>query len=105
MLRPKHIPAPGALRLALVLGGVVVGALGLAGCGVKGPLEPPPGAQATGPTISAQEATAATSSSPGRAKDASSEWKSGGGHKGESSGNLLQGAQKPNQPFILDGLL
>ena len=58
------------LAVALVLGG----ALTLGGCGVKGPLEPPPGSKLGTP-----------------------------GPDGKMPKDT--GPEKPNKPFILDGLL
>ncbi|WP_409561844.1 LPS translocon maturation chaperone LptM [Hyphomicrobium sp. MC8b] len=60
----------------MVLLGAV--AAGLAGCGVKGPLEPPPGAKASG------EAKSADAADPGKNSDA---------------------PPKPHENFILDPLL
>ncbi|HSI41432.1 MAG TPA: lipoprotein [Xanthobacteraceae bacterium] len=66
---PRPCPRRSPLLLALVA------ALALAGCGVKGPLEPPPGAT---PTAEA----------------------------GVKSGDAPKAApEKPNPPFVLDGLL
>ncbi len=53
-------------------------AIGLAGCGVKGPLEPPPGAKAAG------EAKLPNAADPGKNSDA---------------------PPKPHESFILDPLL
>ena len=55
-----------------------VAGLGFAGCGVKGPLEPPPGAKASG------EAKSADAADPGTNSDA---------------------PKKPHEPFVLDPLL
>jgi predicted small lipoprotein YifL len=55
-----------------------VAAIGLAGCGVKGPLEPPPEAKATG------QAKSADAADPGKNSDA---------------------PPKPHESFILDPLL
>ena len=52
--------------------------LGFAGCGVKGPLEPPPGAKVAG------EAKSPEAADPGKNSDA---------------------PKKPHEPFILDPLL
>jgi predicted small lipoprotein YifL len=55
-----------------------VAGAGFAGCGVKGPLEPPPGAKAAG------EAKSAASADPGKNSDA---------------------PPKPHESFLLDPLL
>jgi predicted small lipoprotein YifL len=64
-----------SLVIVTLLG--VAGA-GIAGCGVKGPLEPPPGAKATG------EAKSADAADPGKNSDA---------------------PPKPHESFLLDPLL
>ncbi len=64
-----------ALMIVALLGAA---AAGLAGCGVKGPLEPPPGAKAAG------EAKSADAADPGKNSDA---------------------PPKPHDSFILDPLL
>ena len=77
------------LRVALT--GVFIASLGLAACGRKGPLDPPPAASLTG------EKTAVTgekSSSKKTSKDAGF----------TSSGKLIVPKGK-NEPFFLDGLL
>ena len=56
---------------------ISVAGLGFAGCGVKGPLEPPPGAKASG------EAKSAEAADPGTNSDA---------------------PKKPHEPFVLDPL-
>lgn len=116
MLRLRHIPAPGATRLALVL----ACAMGLAGCGIKGPLEPPPGAQAAAapppqaaaaaqskPAATAPIAPAGTKPRATETANAVSqpEWQNSSRRTTSATTNLLKGAQKPDQPFILDGLL
>lgn len=63
------------LAIVTLLG---VAAIGLAGCGVKGPLEPPPEAKATG------QAKSADAADPGKNSDA---------------------PPKPHESFILDPLL
>lgn len=63
------------LAIVTLLG---VAASGLAGCGVKGPLEPPPEAKATG------QAKSADAADPGKNSDA---------------------PPKPHESFILDPLL
>jgi predicted small lipoprotein YifL len=55
-----------------------VAGFGFAGCGVKGPLEPPPGAKAKG------EAKSPEAADPGKNSDA---------------------PPKPHEPFVLDPLL
>jgi predicted small lipoprotein YifL len=63
------------LAIVALLG---VAGTGIAGCGVKGPLEPPPGAKAAG------EAKSADAADPGKNSDA---------------------PPKPHENFILDPLL
>lgn len=93
--------------------------MGLAGCGIKGPLEPPPGAQAAPPPPAAAAAepakpgkpaaAVAPSLKPRAAETANAvsqpEWQNGTRRTTSATTNLLKGAQKPDQPFILDGLL
>ncbi|MDI4666238.1 lipoprotein [Xanthobacter autotrophicus] len=109
------------------------GTLALAACGVKGPLEPPPGAhvtpQATPPAAKpAVQQAAATSAKPGTKPGATTdgtyvaptsdgeilesatphaEWQKKKTAPGASTGEspLLKDVSKPDQPFILDGLL
>ena len=110
MLRLRLNLASGAPRLALACLGVLV----LAGCGVKGPLEPPPGAHVAAPAPQAPppaetNASASTIYSPTSANEMANslspqpKWEANSHPKGSS--NPLQGAQRPDQPFILDGLL
>lgn len=98
----------GAARVALALAGV----LALAGCGVKGPLELPPGAHATpAPAAAAADTSASRSSSSSSTpliggSGSSTGWTSGTTNKNTSAApEQLKGASRPNQPFILDGLL
>lgn len=93
------------------------GTLALGACGVKGPLEPPPGAHAAAPPpAAAQPAPAAGSAGYTAPKTAAqfndsatpqADWQKQKKTSGSSSGSqkLLQGVQRPDQPFILDGLL
>ncbi|MFG1345076.1 lipoprotein [Xanthobacter autotrophicus DSM 431] len=100
------------LRLLLALGAT----LAVAACGVKGPLEPPPGAHVAAPPP--KQSAAATSDgyvAPKSTADLinsatpTAEWakkkSSSSGSGAGSSGTLLQGVDRPKQPFILDGLL
>lgn len=98
------------------------GTLALAACGVKGPLEPPPGAHAAPPppkpaTATATASTASTDSSssytpPKTAAEfnesavphASWEKKKTSGST-SSSDKLLKGIDRPDQPLLIDGLL
>ncbi|MEP9350122.1 lipoprotein [Xanthobacter sp. KR7-225] len=102
-------------RAGLALAAVLV----LAGCGVKGPLELPPGAQAApAPPASGTGAPAsADTSRPGAAAGAatnpsligavggSTGWQSGSTKNTSAPPEQLKGARRPEQPFILDGLL
>lgn len=106
------------------------GTLALAACGVKGPLEPPPGAHATPPAVKpAAQQTAATSAKPGTKPGTTTadgpyiaptsdgeildsatphaEWQKKKVAPGATTGEspLLKDVKKPDQPFILDGLL
>ncbi|MFG1203835.1 lipoprotein [Xanthobacter aminoxidans] len=97
------------------------GTLALAACGVKGPLEPPPGAHAAAPPPKPATATAtatatadsSTSYTPPKTAaefnesavpHASWEKKRTTGSSG-SSDNMLKGIDRPNQPLLIDGLL
>lgn len=94
------------------------GTLALAACGVKGPLEPPPGAHAAPPPPKPATATAATDGStaytpPKTAAEFNesavphASWekqKKTSGASG-SSQKLLQGIDRPDQPLLIDGLL
>jgi len=102
-----------SLRLLLAL----CGTLAVAACGVKGPLEPPPGAHAAAPPpkqakTEASDGYVAPKSSADFLNSATpqADWqkkKSTGSGSGTSGGaaNLLHGVERPNQPFVLDGLL
>ncbi|MFG1382039.1 LPS translocon maturation chaperone LptM [Xanthobacter versatilis] len=105
------------------------GTLALAACGVKGPLEPPPGAHATPEaTKPAVQQAAVTSAKPGTKPNAAAdapyiapasdgeilesatphaEWQKKKAAPGATTGEspLLKGVTKPDQPFILDSLL
>lgn len=99
------------------------GALALAACGVKGPLEPPPGAQAAAPPPAAAPAPASTK--PGAKTDPNAayvpprtaaelydsatphaDWeKKKPAASTSGSQQMLRGVNRPDQPFVLDGLL
>lgn len=104
---------PEMLRLRLLL--ALCGTLAVAACGVKGPLEPPPGAHAAPPPPKQAAANTSNSSGAGYVAPRSAadindsatpqaDWQK---QKKAASGSsqLLQGVQRPSQPFILDGLL
>jgi len=65
-------------KIAMIVALLGVAGTGFAGCGVKGPLEPPPGAKASGQNKSAEAAD------PGKNSDA---------------------PPKPHDSFLLDPLL
>ena len=110
-----------ALMRPLLVPLALCGALALAACGVKGPLEPPPGAQVAAPPATATP----PAPKPGTKPDPTTyvpprtaaelydsatphaDWekqkKPAAGTTG--SQQLLQGVNRPNQPFVLDGLL
>lgn len=73
----------------------------LAGCGRKGPLDPPPGASATGEPAAQQSGLVAPIMAP----------IGGGGAKAPSAEPALGpdgrplAPKGPNRPFVLDGLL
>ncbi|MFG1378107.1 lipoprotein [Xanthobacter autotrophicus] len=101
------------------------GTLALAACGVKGPLEPPPGAHVTPSTApaaarpavqqtaSAKPATAGAYAAPtsdGEILESATphaEWQKKTAAPGATTGEspLLKDVKKPDQPFFLDGLL
>ncbi|WP_296583822.1 lipoprotein [Xanthobacter sp.] len=101
------------------------GTLALAACGVKGPLEPPPGAHAAAPppkpaAAAATAETAVTASASGTGytppksaaefnesavPHASWEKKKSTGSATGSSPSLLKGIDRPDQPLLIDGLL
>ncbi|MBB6308755.1 LPS translocon maturation chaperone LptM [Xanthobacter tagetidis] len=92
----------------------LAGALALAGCGVKGPLELPPGAHAAPPAATATAAAESGSGKSGAAANqsllgasgGSTGWQSGTSTKNPSATpEQLKGASRPKTPFILDGLL
>jgi predicted small lipoprotein YifL len=66
------------LKSLQIAASVLIAGLGLAGCGVRGPLEAPPAAKA------ANEAAATADSGQGKPEGA---------------------AAKPHKPFVLDGLI
>ena len=78
--------------LRLALAGALVASLGLAACGRKGPLDPPPSASASAPP--------AQSRSPNPNPFAASPL--GSGQEDETA---TQAPQAPNRSFFLDGLL
>lgn len=85
------------LRLALI--GALVASLGLAACGRKGPLDPPPGASLAGePQTSAPAGTVGPMTSPigGQAKD---------GNPGVGPDGKPQVPAGLNRRIFLDGLL
>lgn len=102
-----------SLRLLLALGAT----LAVAACGVKGPLEPPPGAHAAAPppkpssTASSSDGYVAPKSTADFINSATphADWekkKPTSTSSGATTGGaLLQGVERPKQPFILDGLL
>lgn len=110
---------PVTQRLPLIL--AVLGALALAGCGVKGPLEPPPGATVApkadappkaGADASGSSSSSGTSSVTGRANDdvisqttPKASWEKQNLNAGRTKRDPLQGVVRPDTPFILDGLL
>ncbi|MFK8253926.1 LPS translocon maturation chaperone LptM [Ancylobacter terrae] len=80
---PRSVRPARRARAALpVLAGI---ALLLGGCGVRGPLQPPPEAQASAPESGHHAASAVPGAKTERPRDT--------------------GPVRPNQPFILDGLL
>ena len=108
--RARHIGLLAAIALSSAL----------AGCGVKGPLEPPPGAHVAAPATPAAPHPAAGSSTPAAGTAAPAyvpprsayelnnsvtphaDWQK---QKQSVKPDPLQGAKRPDQPFILDGLL
>ncbi|MGR7994998.1 MULTISPECIES: LPS translocon maturation chaperone LptM [unclassified Xanthobacter] len=101
-------------RLSLPL--ALVAALALAGCGVKGPLEPPPGAPkaeapktppAVPPPTAAGETgfhSATSASDMANSVTPHADWEKS---KQKQSGKTdqLEGVARPDRPFFLDGLL
>lgn len=121
MFRPAFSPAPSQARSVprrLLRPLVLAAAFALAGCGVKGPLEPPPGApQAsapkTPPVVAPPTTTSATNNGFHSATSAAdmantatphASWERSQQPKA-SKPDPLAGAVRPDQPFILDGLL
>lgn len=102
-------------RLTLPL--ALVAAFALAACGVKGPLEPPPGApkppqpQASQvvvppPSTSTTGFHSATSASDmANSATPHAEWEKSQQATGGTKVDPLKDVARPNQPFILDGLL
>jgi len=107
------------LALPFALPAALAAALVLAGCGVKGPLEPPPGAPHPQPqavvvpppsttTLGFHSAASASDMANSATPHASWERNPASSSSVSSSASkekLLQGVVRPNQPFILDGLL
>lgn len=86
-------------RIAFALVALVIAALGLSGCGRKGPLDPPPGAALTQPTPAPPNASAALSqTSPGSPENSAA--KTGF----DTEGNPTAGPGQKKH-FILDPLL
>ncbi len=93
------------------------GTLALAACGVKGPLEPPPGAHAAAPPPKPATATAAADGAvpytpPKTAAEFNesavphASWeKKKAPASTSSSDKLLKGIDRPDQPLLIDGLL
>jgi predicted small lipoprotein YifL len=104
-VRSRSIPVlPAPWRVALVCGVI---ALGVAGCGRKGPLEPPPAAAGKASTDPMRN---------DQMEDDGAESSDGAGGAGSGSGQLLPsvspGGHKkpkpivaPKRPFILDPIL
>lgn len=102
-------------RLTLPL--ALVAAFALTACGVKGPLEPPPGApQAPAPQAQAVVVPAPSNNPTGfhAATSASdmantatphAEWEKSQQNMSGAKPDSLQGVVRPDRPFILDGLL
>lgn len=107
----------GRLTLPLVL----LATFALAACGVKGPLEPPPGAPgAPGTQAPAQQGQTSAGGSanvanwnnqsrslesvPGSFSTPGTSFGWGQSNR-EDEKDHLRGAKSPNRPFILDGLL
>lgn len=85
------------LRLALI--GALAATLGLAGCGRKGPLDPPPGASLTGePQANMPDMMSNNRGTPigGQAKD---------GNPGVDANGQPLAPKGPDKHFVLDGLL
>ncbi|MFG1431790.1 lipoprotein [Xanthobacter sp. V2C-8] len=96
-------------RLTLPL--ALVAAFALAACGVKGPLEPPPGApvatpqaQVAPPPNVRHSAGALGGSATDMVSNSSTHAAWEKDQRG-ASGDPLKGIARPDQPFILDGLL
>lgn len=101
-------------RLSLPL--ALVAALALAGCGVKGPLEPPPGAPkaeapkkppAVAPTTPSADTgfhSATSAADMANSVTPHADWEKSKQKQGGKT-NQLEGIARPDQPFILDGLL
>lgn len=93
------------------------GTLALAACGVKGPLEPPPGANAAPPPPKPAAATASADGVPYTPPRTAAEfnesavphasWEKQKKTSGSTSSSqkLLQGIDRPDQPLLIDGLL
>ncbi|MFG1297201.1 LPS translocon maturation chaperone LptM [Xanthobacter variabilis] len=103
-------------RLTLPL--ALVAAFALAACGVKGPLEPPPGApqphvQAQTPAVvvpppSSSVAgfhSALSASDMANTATPHAAWEKSQQNNAGAKPDSLQGVVRPDRPFILDGLL
>ena len=93
-----HFPDRPFARLALI--GLLAAALGLAACGRKGPLDPPPGASLEGET---QPVAPGLISNTGRSK--SSIGSSSGSYSGVGEDGQVQAPPGPKKHIPLDNLL
>ncbi|WP_454918881.1 LPS translocon maturation chaperone LptM [Xanthobacter sediminis] len=101
-------------RLTLPL--ALAAALALAACGVKGPLEPPPGApqapapqaQVVVPPPSARNDgfhSAVSASDMASSATPHADWEKSQQNAAAAKADPLKDVARPSQPFILDGLL
>lgn len=101
-------------RLTLPL--ALAAALALAACGVKGPLEPPPGApqaatpqaQVVVPPPAARNDgfhSAVSASDMANTATPHADWEKSQQNAATAKTDPLKGVARPSQPFILDGLL
>lgn len=89
--------APPLIRLAAI--GVLVATLGLAGCGRKGPLDPPPGASLDGvtqPDMAEMSANSRPTAIGGETPD---------GYSGVGPDGQPAAPKGPQKRIFLDGLL
>lgn len=119
IVAPTSMPMARTTMRSLVTLMALCGTLALAACGVKGPLEPPPGAHAAAPPpkpATAATATAADGSTtaytpPKTAAEFNesavphASWEKKKTTGTNSSQKLLQGIDRPDQPLLIDGLL